>query len=350
MQNVIAYRTHDPQSIIRNPKSAGFTLVELLVVITIIGILIALLLPAVQAAREAARRMQCSNNQKQIGIALANFESNNGVFPAGDTGWDQKRTDWMGYTAFLQVLPFTEQGGLYDMFDKTVRWLRSPNGKLIATSIPTYICPSGNAVGRTMTMPPTPQIPYQIYARSNYAVCFGKQYVFPIPPAIHPQKSTAASDCCDNSVADRGMFRVNVGRRVADVTDGLSQTVAASEVIDGIGDAPDAQGRYDMRGCWGYPFGHFYTHFAPPNATTTADLLRPDYCPDAALTAVNPCIRLGASQDTDACQLVAARSMHPGGVNCLFGDGHVEFVADTVDFPIWQALGTISGNEPVGNW
>jgi prepilin-type N-terminal cleavage/methylation domain-containing protein/prepilin-type processing-associated H-X9-DG protein len=336
--------SRNQKSEIRNQKSTGFTLVELLVVITIIGILIALLLPAVQAAREAARRAQCCNNQKQIGLALANFESTNGQFPAGVTGWDAGRTAWMGYTAFLQVLPFTEQGGLYEMFDKKARWIDSGNGRLVATPIATYICPSGNAAGRLLTVNTN-----EIYARSNYALCYGRQFMFPTPPSPHPQSGSAPRDCCDNSLADRGAFRVNVGRRVNEFTDGLSQSIAASEIIDGVGSGFDAQQRWDVRGCWGYPFSPYYTHFATPNPRTTPDLLRPYYCPDAALTAVNPCTRLGAGQDTEAYPLIAARSMHPGGVNCVFGDGHVEFVADAISLSIWQALGTISGNEPVTN-
>jgi prepilin-type processing-associated H-X9-DG protein len=318
------------------------------VVITIIGILIALLLPAVQAAREAARRMQCSTNQSEVGKALANFETSDGQFPAGAMGWNAAHTNWMGYTAFLQILPFMEQGALYDQFDKMARWCDGRNRLLIGTHVATYICPSGNAAGHSLTFVPADYI----YARSNFALCYGRQYMFPPPPAPHPQAFSAPRDCGDNTMAERGAFRINVGRRASDFTDGMSQTIAVSETIEGVGDVVDAAGRWDLRGCWGYPFGgHYYTHFATPNSRLSPDLLRPDYCPDVAMTGVmNPCTRLGAGQDTDALALIAARSMHPGGVNCLFGDGHVEFITDGIDLPTWQALSTISNGEVIGRW
>jgi prepilin-type N-terminal cleavage/methylation domain-containing protein len=135
-------------------RKSGFTLVELLVVITIIGILIALLLPAVQAAREAARRMQCSNNFKQVGLALHNYHSVKGCFPAGDYYYvystPSSTSFCFGWSTYL--LPYMEQEGLYNNIDFGGQWgyatstLKSGQGMsnlaVSATIIPGYLCPS----------------------------------------------------------------------------------------------------------------------------------------------------------------------------------------------------------------
>lgn len=126
----------------RNHRS-GFTLVELLVVIGIIGVLVGLLLPAVQAAREAARRMSCSNNMKQLGLALQNYESAFKVFPAQSTaptsgkGFTARRGSW-----FTAVLPFVEQDGLFQSFDSSMHWHDPANEEAVMSNVPTLLCPS----------------------------------------------------------------------------------------------------------------------------------------------------------------------------------------------------------------
>lgn len=127
---------------LRNCKR-GFTLIELLVVIGIIGILVGLLLPAVQAAREAARRMSCSNNLKQLGLALQNYESAFKVFPAQSTspspgkGYTARRGSW-----FTSVLPFIEQDGLFQSFDSSMHWHDSENEDAVSSDVPMLLCPS----------------------------------------------------------------------------------------------------------------------------------------------------------------------------------------------------------------
>jgi prepilin-type N-terminal cleavage/methylation domain-containing protein/prepilin-type processing-associated H-X9-DG protein len=318
------------------PPQHGFTLVELLVVITIIGILIALLLPAVQAAREAARRMQCCNNEKQIGIALHNFENSNKHFPAGNTGW-LKNGSWAGLTVFLQILPYLEQGNLYQEFDPNIRWGDPPNQYLLGKNIATYACPSGDAATRKVVVTST-----YTYGRSNYSACFGSTQICADSTCADPQ-TYSSRNCLEND----GPFRMNVSRSVADFKDGLSQTILVSEIITGVGDKLEANGAVDMRGAWAFPMvGAIYLHRQGPNSRVP-DALRISFCtPQAQASPVNPCESASLPSDKHIFERVAARSMHSGGVNSLFGDGHVEFYNDSVALPVWRALSTIKGGGP----
>ena len=121
----------------------GFTLIELLVVIAIIGVLIALLLPAVQSAREAARRMQCGNNLKQLGLAMANFENAMEEFPIGNMCCTPgSGGSWVGHTAFIQLLPYLEQSTAVKTFNLDARWGEGGNAIIVARQFNVYQCPS----------------------------------------------------------------------------------------------------------------------------------------------------------------------------------------------------------------
>ncbi len=139
------------------PCRRGFTLVELLVVIAIIDVLVALLLPAVQAAREAARRAQCINNAKQLGLAVANFETQHGRLPAG--GHFPGRE----YSMFMVILPFIEASPLYGQYDFDLRIYSGNNVDVTRIQLPSFVCPSDDALGRYWGTP-SPR-----FARSNYA-------------------------------------------------------------------------------------------------------------------------------------------------------------------------------------
>ena len=319
----------------------AFTLVELLVVIAIIGILIALLLPAVQAAREAARRAQCTNNLRQIGLAMHNFADTYGRFPSGTTGWNAAGNSWLGHTAFLQALPFLEQGTLHELFDLEVRWVDGGNGVLIGKHIPPYICPSDDAASRQAVVSSN-----QVYARSNYSVCFGSTEMY--SPSAPGAQDPSVVGLPDSVFENDGPFRMHVGRKIREFADGTSHTVIASEVITGVGDEPVLGGAMDPRGMWGFSYaGSIYLHRFTPN-TSIPDPLRAGCCPPAAQTSIlNPCESSSLPADRHVYEYVAARSRHPGGVNALFGDGHVDFYHNEVDLYVWRALSTIAGRESV---
>ncbi len=227
-----------------NPKSrGGFTLVELLVVIAIIGILIALLLPAVQAAREAARRTQCTNNLKQIGLAMHNFESFKKRLPSAAVGFKPQVCNeqhiwmcWLGHTAQFQILPYVEQENVGDRIVWDRRWIDPANAGVASAIIPTYCCPSDDSLGRIM-------VDYGRtnggFSRSNYNVCAGTETLLPsIPPENLSFQGTKPSKRGNLDLRTDGAFYFETGRKFAEFDDGLSNTVLASEILAGRVDEP----------------------------------------------------------------------------------------------------------------
>ena len=309
----------------------AFTLVELLVVITIIGLLIALLLPAVQAAREAGRRGQCANNLKQLCLAMGNYESAIGCFPPGalnksfPTGFP--RTTWA-----IHLYPYIEQTTVYTQFRFDVTpgngvWTNPINcqgaSPPTGAAVPTLLCPSDGRGGKVQNLSG-----YGPYARGNYAGFFGNlDYGSVQPPAAFPHKPAA--------------FGLNMVVAAADVHDGLSNTMAFGEMLTGLSNS-------DIRGVYWYDHvaaSQIYTKNLPNSPTP--DVIPPWWCngtqnrPGMNL----PCIG-GASDLTD--NTAASRSAHPGGVHVGFCDGSVHFVLQGIDLVTWQALGTIAGGETIG--
>jgi len=333
----------------------GFTLIELLVVIAIIAVLIALLLPAVQAAREAARRMQCVNNLKQLGIAMHNYHDSVGRLPYGaivamrgnywyptGAGGEHYR-----YSALAMLGPFLEQTPIYGALNFSYPVLMPDgavapaNSSLFATQVDLFLCPSDSV----RTVRPG-------FAPASYMACAGNG--LPGGSAMHENPN--------------GCFFYNSGVTFGGITDGLSQTVFISESILGqaggafrlapgsavnpreimaqqpaveINTLPPADltvaeclsaqsgasGYYNAQrnGSWAQgDFRHaLYTHYYTPNSKNFDCLRGSDY------------------------GWKAARSNHPGGVNALFGDGHVQFIKDAVSAVAYQALGTRAGGEVV---
>lgn len=306
-------------------SARGFTLVELLVVIAIIGILIALLLPAVQAAREAARRSQCNNNLKQLGLALANYEGSFKAYPPGRMGCDNNATrcpqpyQRVGHSAFVPLLPFLEQQPLFNQFDfrdgpwsYSTTWINT-NAQAIAQSVPGLLCPSDTSkpYSDTPAIGSTYDIGTRQAATGSYAMVGG---------TIGP--SSGLSDAM--KYANTGVFYYCKAHQIRDITDGLSSTMFAGEVIQSHTSASSNIWSRAVRAMDGL-------------RSTENPLNTP---PEQGVTVTSNGVRLNA----------AFASLHPGGSNFLFGDGHVSFLSESMALATYRALSTREGGETIGEF
>lgn len=293
--------------------------------ITIIGILISLLLPAVQAAREAARRMQCSNNLKQVGLAMHNYVSSRGTLPSGVI---MSGVTYPQHTALVLLLPYLEQANLANIYNFNLRVYDPTNQPAVKSRIAAYQCPSDNAAGRQGAVDIGLYFSY-----SNVVVNFGSG------PGV-----CRSCTCCPNPMPPKdtvndGAFQIDQSRRLDDFTDGTSHTALASEVLSGKGGPPNQS---DVRGMWPHMLGGSnYEHFDTPNSSS-GDVLWTGNCTS------EPDMPCAPGNTTLSQQHNAARSRHPGGVNLVFVDGHVTFVPDVVDLAVWQALGTRNDGQAIG--
>jgi prepilin-type N-terminal cleavage/methylation domain-containing protein len=328
----------------RGPLRRAFSLVELLVVIAIIGILIAILIPAVQASRAAAARNSCGNNLRQIGIAAHNHESALGFFPNGSVSKEfplDPVTEWTLYrwSALASLTPYLENTSAYNaldltvpLYDRTSFDVRPENIEAVKIVVAEFLCPSD--IGRAVSSE---------FGPTNYAVCSGSGIRGGTPRATD------------------GISFINSETSPAKITDGLSKTAYASESLLGQPQVEqhDPQVEYKFMltapvselACknstiWNYtePRGFawvngeyrcgLYNHFETPNSPT----------PDCMGVSVGGGIQVRYTP----YGWRAARSNHPSGVNLLLADGSLRFVGEAVEPAVWHDLATIAGGETAG--
>lgn len=313
-------------------RKCGFTLIELLVVIAIIGILVALLLPAVQAARAAARRTQCLNHLKQWGLAMANFESARGAYPAGTfSGGALGTTSGVDRKTFVLLLwPYMENTAIADSYDFDYAFWEQINRDEVTTHLPMYSCPE-DRVGIWAADP------YE-RVRGNYVVSFGSAGFFGEQLKIRPLNPPDPS--VNRVPALTGAFfnvdgATETGIEGRQILDGLSNTMFMSEVL-----LPSQDDDLDARGdiMNNHP-GHSQFNTAnPPNSGI-------DFCD--CLEVTDPTYP-GPCADTPGfvnAVHISARSNHAGGVQVLMGDGSATLVSEDVSLLTWWAMGSIAGGE-----
>jgi prepilin-type N-terminal cleavage/methylation domain-containing protein len=315
------------KSEIRDHESRAFTLVELLVVITIIGILVSLLLPAVQAAREAGRRVQCGNNLKQLGLAMQTYHTAIGSFPPGAI-WQPVGSSSCRTNFHVQLFPYEDQVNLSNSINWNVAdlfWMNPANNpRVTSVVLPNMLCPSDGLGGMLLRSSETGYEGRQ-WARLNYFGVFGGLQI---------------GDLVSTDRKKWGIFDGNRATTIAQIRDGTSNTMCIAEGLTG----PDG----DARGfLWSdQPCGAFVFAKHPPNSPL-ADQCFPDPVWCNNLPEQNLPSTTGDGAQTDSC---AARSRHPGGVQVLAADGAVHFVADSIDVNTWQALASIANGEILTPW
>lgn len=293
----------------------GFTLVELLVVISIITILISLLLPAVQAAREAARRSSCANNMKQLGLALHNYHSARKTFPPGAFFAEGHQGKW-GPSWITMLLPSLEQSAIFDQIDFKKGMVSQA---ILQNQVNVLLCPTDVRS----------QLDSQYGMMTNYAGNIGlgtyrcRWTVGTTTPAL-----------LNSLITKRGMFRLMLNTSMRDVKDGSSNTIMVAEIRRTGGTDRDS------RGVANAPCGPLYMHNFSPNDAETVNA-------DAVWQCNNllevPCVGKASNNP----YRMTARSRHSGGLNVTRADGSVSFMKETISLVIWKALSTCRGQEVV---
>jgi len=349
----------------RRRSRGGFTLIELLVVIAIIAVLIALLLPAVQAAREAARRAQGVNNLKQMGLAIANYESTHSSFPMGSIGADSKEKptpcttsllhSWMDY-----ILPYVEQNAAANSLNYSLAYNRLGNFTAFGVKVNSFICPSD-----TPNVSATPGL--ILSTQTSYAGVCG------LTDSEFYSSGTGATapnaDRC-GPIDSEGIFgKKNLSLKIADVIDGLSNTAFVGEVSQFKNEPAGSQFNFGYcHGYWGGPVwgasatawpkdvrvtavAYMVPKLNSPANTTNASGVIPAAGPFAT-TLYSYGNAIGWINDATSINSFGQwgfRSNHPGGGNFLFGDGSVKFVKQTINLGTYRAIATVSLGEIISS-
>jgi prepilin-type N-terminal cleavage/methylation domain-containing protein/prepilin-type processing-associated H-X9-DG protein len=376
----------------RRRGGLGFTLIELLVVIAIIAVLISLLLPAVQSAREAARRAQCVNNLKQIGLAMHNYHSSLGAFPMGSTIAPQQdvplqQSIWSAWSAQALMLGYLEQGPLYNACNfswavldtsnfsgnANVAASSNYNQTVLYTNLSMFMCPSDPNVGQRQN-------------NNSYAASYGAT-----TSNCYNWTSNAGVGWVSQETAGEstGIFTIGQSYGLQSITDGSSNTVAYSEAL--VGDSNGSEFAGNTTNPSRYR-GNYITGTVT-NANGADKILNVNANPTIIFSSLAQCVAafrtsLTAIQDDrgfrwcmgttgwtmfntvqvpndtqytmGGCRdggtpgqfpndgfTYGASSNHPGGCNVLFGDGSVKFIKSSISYPTWWALGTRNGGEVI---
>lgn len=311
-------------------KRFGFTLVELLVVITIIGILVLLLLPAIQAAREAGRQAQCMNHLKQLGLALHQYESMANALPPGAFWFGSTSTAGNKGSILVHLLPFVEQHILYDNYDFNTsnvegQYIRGTTTEIRSTIIPIYLCPSDSDSGKPFHVPASDGWwlgTGNTVGLSNYSASGGANTVTnnsSCSCASSTNWNTYALGTFSSKTQWSGPFNRNgISARFTDITDGLSNTIFMGEIRP-------LCSVHSQRGWEESCNGNGLTSTVIPMNFDTCS--RSSSVPDNCHRYCNWGTEWGF------------RSRHPGGVQFIFGDGGVRFLHETLDHQTYQYLG-----------
>jgi len=366
------------------PCRKGFTLVELLVVIAIIGILVALLLPAIQSAREAARRTKCLNNMKQFALATHAYHDVYKTFPRHSyvpgyyctprqpvSAICEPWRAWQGFSVHTMLLPYVEQRSLYERINWNVDWYHNhpPNAvyRIYMERIDSFICPSD---------PLEPPISNNVWEGGpgcNYAVSVGPTLYWVGPS----QGATGTTGAIASTSVHPGTFQAHYETRMAAITDGTSNTILAAETAKGDGSQnasywpgeqvvevpfnepePWVAPHLPMEEVtlWGHRCLEHVTRYpAHHRGTNGWAWFGSNYTQTVFNTVVPPnwefptCIAdndaPGYSSDRDG--IYPSRSQHPGGAVHAAVDGTTQFIVDEIDYDLYQALGTRAGGEKV---
>ncbi|MDO4568855.1 MAG: DUF1559 domain-containing protein [Planctomycetia bacterium] len=306
-------------------RSSGFTLVELLVVIAIIGMLVGLLLPAVQQARAAARNMQCKNNIRQISMAMLGYESEHQTFPPGTHVYIDSTTpvDWERRTWFWTTLPYLEQMALFDPIQAhyfaekrtgSYDYTNLPNKEV---PVPVFMCPDDPLRPKIHNGSSTSN---QQGFHGNYMGNGGNSYF--------------NSGGYKESANLNGIFPAVEGIKMDSISDGKSYTLFFSEILL-VPDGDVGSGREDIRGRYhnGRHAGVLFSTLYQPNTGQ----------PDRHNYSISTDYAPSTSSGTNV--IVSARSNHAGGVNASTCDGAVRFVLNSVDLEVWHSAGSRNGAE-----